>query len=234
MDRVLFLGVLVLDLEYELLPLDLERDCFLLGELLLLGGDLPDLEYDLDLCLLRDPTFFFQEDGETLLKLLNTGDLWRDLESDLLHLGDLENDLFLRLGDLDLDLLLYEWERELDLDSVLLRLDLFLDVLLLECDRDLGFFFFADCLELDCEPDFLLVSLSLEWDLESLSLLFPDNLDSGDFDLLLEDEVLFLFSKSFASLPEQLLLKSLSGPIFAATGVDIKSFLSFSNLILLK
>ena len=74
----------------------------------------------------------------------------------------------------------------------------------------------------------------MEWDLESLSLLFPDNLDSGDFDLLLEDEVLFLFSKSFASLPEQLLLKSLSGPIFVATGVDIKSFLSFSNLIFLK
>lgn len=187
-------------LERDLLPLDLERDCLLLGELLPLAGDLRDFERDLDLYLLKDPIFLFQRGGENLRKLLNIGDFWRDLERDLLRLGDLECDLFLRLGDLDLDLLLYERERDRDLETVLLwclsfecdlDFDLFLEDLFLEYDLDLDFFLCNDCLERD-----------------------------RDFDLLLEDEALFFLFKSLVS--ERLLLRDLSLSVFTQVGAEFK------------
>lgn len=69
-----------LDLDRDVLPLDFERDCLLLEELLLLlEPDLRDLEHDLDQRLLNELTPFFQR-GENLRKFLNVGDFLRDLE----------------------------------------------------------------------------------------------------------------------------------------------------------
>lgn len=177
-----------LDLERDLRPLDLERDCLLLEELLLLERDLRDLERDLDQRLLKEPTPLLQRGLENLRKFgLNAGDFLRDLERDLLCLGDL-------------DLLLYERERDRDFEKLFLRcrslerdldFDFLLDDLFLERDLDLDFF-----LELDSDLDFLLVFRSLELDLECLFLEFLDDLASGDFDLLLEFEALFFLLES--------------------------------------